>query len=164
MKLLPAVAAVAAALTVAPAHAAERAPCNLAAAKRAIATTHLRMKLLGDSTVRISPSSADQVFCHDFTRDGRVDIAVTIASGGTAGDVGFAVFRSTPTGWQVALARNGYKLGLFRVGGDLLSSQPVYRQNDPNCCPTGGFDHVRFHWNGRRFVVARSWHTRSFRP
>jgi hypothetical protein len=164
MKLLPAVAAVVAALTVVPAHAAERAPCNLAAAKRAIATTHLRMKLLGDSTVRISPSSADQVFCHDFTRDGRVDIAVTIASGGTAGDVGFAVFRSTPTGWQVALARNGYKLGLFRVGGDLLSSQPVYRQNDPNCCPTGGFDHVRFHWNGRRFVVARSWHTRSFRP
>jgi hypothetical protein len=164
MKLLPAVAAVAATLTVAPAHAAERAQCNLAAAKRAIATTHPRMKLLGDSTVRISPSSADQVFCHDFTRDGRVDIAVTIASGGTAGDVGFAVFRWTPNGWQVALARNGYKLGLFRVGGDLVSSQPVYRQNDPNCCPTGGFDHLRFHWNGKRFVVARSWHARSFKP
>ena len=164
MKLLPAVAAVAATLTVAPAHAAERAQCNLAAAKRAIATTHPRMKLLGDRTVRISPSSADQVLCHDFARDGRVDITVTIASGGTAGDVGFAVFRSTPNGWQVALAWSGYKLGLFRVGGDLVSSQPVYRQNDPNCCPTGGFDHLRFHWNGKRFVVARSWHARSFKP
>jgi hypothetical protein len=163
MKLLLAAAAFAA-LTVAPANAAERTPCNLAAAKRAIAATKLRMKLLGDSTVRVAPSSADQVICQDFTRDGRADIAVTIASGGTAGDVGFAVFRSTSNGWQVALARNGYKLGLFRAGGDLVSSQPIYKQNDPNCCPTGGFDHQRFHWNGKRFVVARSWHTRSFRP
>ena len=163
MKLLLAAAALAA-LTVAPANAAERTPCNLAAAKRAIAATKLRMKLLGDSTVRVAPSSADQVICQDFTRDGRADLAVTIASGGTAGDVGFAVFRSTSNGWQVALARNGYKLGLFRAGGDLVSSQPIYKQNDPNCCPTGGFDHQRFHWNGKRFVVARSWHTRSFRP
>ena len=163
MKLLLAAAALAA-LTVAPANAAERAPCNVATAKRAIAATKLRMKLLGDSTVRVAPWSADQVICHDFTRDGRTDIAVTIASGGTAGDVGFAVFRSTPDGWQVALARNGNKLGLFRAGGDLVSSQPIYRKDDPNCCPTGGFDHLRFHWNGKRFVVARSWHTRSFRP
>jgi hypothetical protein len=161
VKLL-ALAAALAALTISPAHAA--APCNLATAKRAIASTQLRMTLLGTKVVRVSPSSADRVLCHDFTRDGRADLAVTIASGGTAGDVGFAVFRSTPGGPQVALARNGYKLGLFRVGGDLVSSQPVYRRNDPNCCPTGGFDHLRFHWNGKRFVVARSWHTRSFHP
>ena len=122
------------------------------------------MTLLGTRAVRVSPSSADRVLCHDFTRDGRIDLAVTIASGGTAGDVGFAVFRATPGGWQVALARDGYKLGLFRAGGDLVSAQPVYRRNDPNCCPTGGFDHRRFHWNGKRFVVARSWHTRSYHP
>jgi hypothetical protein len=152
-----------AALAAAPAHAA-RTTCSLAAAKRAIAATHLRMQLLGDTAVRVAPSSADQVLCHDFTRDGRTDVAVTIASGGTAGDVGFAVFRATPGGWQVALARSGYKLGLFRLDGDLASSQPIYRKNDPNCCPTGGFDHLRFHWNGSRFVVARSWHTRSFKP
>jgi hypothetical protein len=164
MRLLPAVAVLAAALAAAPAHASEQASCNLGTAKRAIATTKLRMKLLGPDAVRVAPSSADRVLCHDFTHDGRTDIAVTIASGGTAGDVGFAVFRSTPSGWQVGLARSGYKLGLFRVGGDLVSSQPVYKQNDPNCCPSGGFDHLRFHWNGKRFVVARSWHTRSFKP
>jgi hypothetical protein len=160
------VAGVLAFLMAAPAQsdAAVNVGCNLAAAKRAIAQTKLRMKLLGDSTVGVAPSSADQVLCHDFTRDGRTDIAVTIASGGTAGDIGFAVFRSTPAGWQVALARDGYKLGLFRVGRDLVSSQPIYEKNDPNCCPTGGFDHLRFHWNGKRFVVARSWHTRSFHP
>ncbi len=125
---------------------------------------HLRMNLSGPDPVRVDPKSADQVICFDFTRDGRRDLAVTIASGGTAGDVGFAVFRAIPRGWRVALARDGYKLGLFRVGGDLVESQPVYRKNDPNCCPTGGFDHVRFHWNGTRFVRARVWHTTSFRP
>jgi len=69
-----------------------------------------------------------------------------------------------PGGWQVALARNGYKVGLFRVGNDLASSQPVYKANDPNCCPSGGFDHQRFHWNGKRFVVARNWNTKTFHP
>ena len=152
-----------AALTVGPAHAT-RAACDHVAGRAAIAATHLRMTLLGDSPTRVDPNSADQVICYDFTRDGRLDLAVTIASGGTAGDIGFAVFRATAGGWRVALAQGGYKLGLYRAGGDLVSVQPIYRKNDPNCCPTGGFDHTRYHWNGTRFVVARAWHTKSFRP
>jgi hypothetical protein len=164
MRLLAiAAAAVAAATVIGPARS-PAAACNPATARAAISSTHLRMKLLGDSVVRVDPASADQVLCYDFTRDGRLDLAVTIASGGTAGDIGYVVFRGTAAGWRVALARNGYKVGLFRVGGDVVGSQPVYRKNDPNCCPTGGFDHLRFHWNGVRFVVARSWHTASFRP
>jgi hypothetical protein len=155
-----ALAALALAATPSSAHAG----CTVATARAAIAATHLRMKLLGPAAVLVDPRSADQVICFDFTRDGRRDLAVTIASGGTAGDIGFAVFRSTAAGWRVALATGGYKLGVFRVGGDVVSSQPVYRRNDPNCCPTGGFDHRRYHWNGARFAVARFWHTKSFRP
>ena len=68
--------------------------------------THLKMQTIGDSPTRIAPSSADDVVCAGET------MAVSIASGGTAGDVGL----------------------------------------------------VLFHWNGARFVVARSWHARSFRP
>jgi hypothetical protein len=162
VRLLALAAAVVAATT-APAQGA-RTGCGRAAAKAAIKSTHLRMKLLGDSSTRVDPESADQALCFDFTHDGRLDLAITIASGGTAGDIGFAVFRATSAGWRVALARDGYKLGLARRGGDVVSTQPVYRNNDPNCCPTGGFDHLRFHWNGTRFVVARSWHTKSFRP
>jgi hypothetical protein len=156
-------AAVAFAATSAPADGAH-ARCNIPTARAAIVATHLRMKLLGPDTVRVDPKSADQVLCFDFTRDGRLDVALTIASGGTAGDIGFAVFRGTASVWRVALAADGYKLGLTRLGGDLVSSQPVYRKNDPNCCPTGGFDHRRFHWTGARFAVVRFWHTRSFRP
>jgi hypothetical protein len=122
------------------------------------------MRLLGDTAVRVDPMSVDQVICFDFTHDGRTDLAVSIASGGTAGDIGFVVFRATPAGWKVALTGDGYKLGLARAGRDLVETQPVYRKNDPNCCPTGGFDHRRFQWNGAKFVVARSWHTKTFRP
>jgi hypothetical protein len=134
------------------------APCTAAAAKATIAHVHLKAQMLGDSPTPVDPASVDEVVCAGDT------MAVTIASGGTAGDIGFVLFRRTAGGWRVALARGGYKLGLFRAGGDVVESQPVYRRNDPNCCPSGGFDHVRFHWNGRRFAIARSWHTASFRP
>jgi hypothetical protein len=157
------VALVLAAVTVAPARAA-RASCGSATARAAIAATKVRLKMLGDSATRIDPKSADQVICFDFTRDGRADLAVSIASGGTAGDVGYVVFRATPRGWRVALKGGGYKLGLARTGGDLVATQPIYKKNDPNCCPTGGFDHHRYHWNGAKFVVARAWHTKTFRP
>ena len=133
-------------------------PCTLAATKSVIARTHLKMLTIGDSATRVDPSSVDELVCAGDT------MAVTIASGGTAGDIGFILFRRTATGWRVALTRGGYKIGLVRASADVVESQPVYRNNDPNCCPTGGFDHLRFHWNGTRFVVARSWHTKSFRP
>ena len=133
-------------------------PCTVPAAKAVIVRTQLKMQMLGDGPTRVAPTSVDQLVCAGDT------MAVTIASGGTAGDIGFILFRRTPTGWRVALTRGGYKIGLFRQGADVAESQPVYEKNDPNCCPSGGSDHVRFHWSGTRFVVARSWHTRSFRP
>jgi len=164
VRLLAALALVAAAVA-APAHGSvAAAKCGAATARAAVTATHLRMRLLGDSAVPVDPKSVDGVICADLTRDGRQDVAVTIASGGTAGDIGVAVFRSTPSGWKVALAFDGYKLGLKRAGSDLVSTQPIYRKSDTNCCPTGGFDHTRYHWNGSRFVVVRSWHSKSLRP
>ena len=133
-------------------------PCTVPAARVAIVRRHLKMKTIGDSATRVDPSSLDQLVCAGAT------LAVTIASGGTAGDIGLILFRRTATGWRVALTRGGYRLGLFRSGADVIESQPVYRPKDPNCCPSGGFDHVRYHWNGTRYAVARSWHTGSFRP
>jgi hypothetical protein len=133
-------------------------PCTLPAAKAVIVRTHLKMQTIGDSATPVDPSSLDQLVCAGDT------MGVTISSGGTAGDIGFILFRRTASGWRVALTRGGYKLGLFRAGDDVIQSQPVYRKKDPNCCPSGGFDHVRYHWNGKRYAVARSWHTRSFEP
>lgn len=134
------------------------APCTVDAAKAAIVRSHLKMRMLGDSATHVDPNSVDELVCSGDT------MAVTIASGGTAGDIGLILFRRTAAGWRPELKRGGYKLGIFRAGADLDTSQPVYEKTDPNCCPTGGFDHVRWHWNGTRFAVARAWHTKRFKP
>jgi hypothetical protein len=89
----------------------------------------------------------------------------TVFSGGTAGDTAWLVFRQVGGGWQLALRElQVYKVGLFRAGNDLIESQPIYLKNDPNCCPSGGFDHRRFHWNGLRFTIIRRWHNARFEP
>lgn len=160
LAVLVAAAAVAAAAP-SPAGAAS---CSQAGARAAIAAAKLRLRLIGPDKVLVSPSQASRVLCFDLTRDGKTDMAVSIASGGTAGDIGFVVFVAAGSGWKVALTGAGYKLGIRREDGDLVTVQPVYNDNDPNCCPTGGFDHTRYHWNGKRFVVARTWHTKTFRP
>jgi len=143
---------------------AQGAGCSAATAGAAIRQAKPHIKSLANTSMLVTPAMADEVICFDFTRDGRIDLAVTVASGGTAGDIGWIVLARTAHGWRLALGRSGYKIGLFRVGGDLVDSQPVYGKNDPNCCPTRGFNHQRWHWNGRRFVVTRSWHTKSYRP
>jgi hypothetical protein len=143
---------------------ASSSACNLAAAKGAITQTKVKMVLLGGAPVRVDPKSVDGVLCYDFTRDGRIDMAVSIASGGTAGDIGIIVFRALPTGWQVALKNSGYKVGVFQVGGDVVTSQPIYKKNDPNCCPTGGFNHDRYHWNGSKLVLVKSYKTKTYKP
>lgn len=123
-----------------------------------------RIPSLGDSPLAVTPSSIDETICFDFTGNGRTDVALSVASGGTAGDVGWLILRRTASGWRLAIGHNGYKLGIFRIARDLATSQPIYRKDDPNCCPSGGFAHQRWHWNGTRFVVVRSWKNKSFKP
>ncbi len=150
-----------------PARPATSAGCSRAAAEAAIrrAKPHVPSLERGATPILVAPDDADELICFDFTRDGRTDLAATVASGGTAGDVGWFVLVRTVSGWRQAFSRGPlYKLGLFRVGSDLVDSQPVYRGSDPNCCPTGGFDHTRWRWSGGRFVLTRSWHTRTYRP
>ena len=138
--------------------------CSRAVARAAIASAKPRVPSLANGRMLVTPGMADELICFDFTGDGRTDLAATVASGGTAGDIGWFVLVRARTGWRAAFNRGGYKLGLFRVGGDLVDSQPLYRPHDPNCCPTGGFHHGRWHWNGHRFALAHSWHSKSYRP
>jgi hypothetical protein len=159
--LLVAGAMLAAAMTSVPALAAT---CSHATARAAIRATKLRVPSLAGGSVVVTPTEVDGLICVDFTRDGRTDLAFTVASGGTAGDVAWVAFRRTQSGWRVAHSQGGFKLALDRVGLDLVDSQPVYEKKDPNCCPTGGSDHTRWHWNGTRLVVARSYHSNSSRP
>jgi hypothetical protein len=130
-------------------------PCTLAAAKAAAATIVRDRGYAG----------VDRAICADLTRDGRAELAVTFFSGGTAGDTGWAVFVAAGGRWRVTFRQlQAYKVGLYTRAGDLVEVQPVYRKSDPNCCPTGGFEQRRFHWDGRRFRVVRSWLAKSYKP
>jgi hypothetical protein len=138
----------------------QRSACTKAAADTAIRASTLPADV--KDLTHQPLAGVDTIICHDLTGDGRVDMAVTLASGGTAGDIAWAAFARRPGGWRLAGANpTAYKLLLLRTGRDLVETQPVYRKNDPNCCPTGGFDHRRFHWNGRALAVTRRWHDAS---
>jgi hypothetical protein len=160
-KLLP-LAAVALAAALAPPEGSAAPTCSSAGARAAIAKAKPRLALLGAKEL-ITPGMADRVLCFDVTGDGRTDMAVSLFSGGTAGDVGWLFFVPRGAGWRLAGSGTGYKMGVFRSGPDVLAVQPVYRRNDPNCCPTGGFDRTLYRWDGTRLAVARRWHTKTFR-
>jgi hypothetical protein len=138
--------------------------CSKAAAKAAVLASSLPQRWKDEARHKYGPyEGIEGVLCHDFTRDGQGDMAVTFASGGTAGDVAWLVFRRVGTGWHLVLSRlQDYKLGLVVHGDDLVETQPVYRKGDANCCPSGGFDHDQWHWNGARFVIARHWHDKTY--
>jgi hypothetical protein len=136
--------------------------CARNAARTAITQTKPRLALIGDK-VLITPDQADLVLCFDVSGDRRDDMLVSLASGGTAGDVGWLLFLPNGSRWRLAGSGSGYKLGLLRAGSAFQVVQPVYRDKDPNCCPTGGFDRTLYRWDGTRLVVARTWHTRSLR-
>jgi hypothetical protein len=136
------------------------ATCSKHAAVSAVLASSLPQYYKDEAKHKYGPNEGlEQVTCRDFTSDGKVDMEATFFSGGTAGDVAWVVFRNTGSGWTLALARlKLYKLSLAFHGSHIVETQPVYRKNDGNCCPTGGFDHRRYHWNGSRFAVARAWH------
>jgi len=159
--VLALVATAVAAASAAPAGAAS---CTVAQARTAVAAAKPRIPGETGAKVLVDPKSIDKVLCYDFTRDGSTDLAMSVASGGTAGDVGWLVLQRTASGWRLAIGQNGYKVGLFRAGGDVVISQPIYKKQDPNCCPTGGFAHDRYRWNGTRFALVRSYKSTSHAP
>ena len=137
----------------------------LATARAAVSTTKVVYPNLASSTSRVKPSELSTVICFDFTGDGRRDIAFSVFSGGTAGDIAWGILVGTgDVGMIVAITRSGYKLNLKRTGRNAVVTQPVYKADDPNCCPTAGFDHVAYRWSGKSFAVARRWHTKTFDP
>jgi len=128
-------------------------PCTLPAAHEAAAAIVRKWGYQG----------VDAVKCGDVTGDGKPELTVTFASGGTAGDTGWAIFTAVGSRWKALFVQpHAYKVGLYLQGGDVIEVQPIYRKNDPNCCPTGGFEHRRHHWNGTRFVIAKTWLTKKF--
>lgn len=149
----------AAALT-APTTALGAPPCTKAAARQAVRSTPAAAPLR--ATLDGPFALIAQLWCRDLTRDGARDMAFTVTGGGTAGIMGWAVFRAVRGRWRPALLRpDGVHLRVrLTRRAEVWEQHPVYRPRDPGCCPTGGYQNRRFRWAGTRFVVARRWHTR----
>ena len=100
---------------------------------------------------------AAQVICADLTRNGAKEMVASAATPGSAGVIGWAIFRQVRGRWVLALDRRlAYAPRLVRLGRDILEIVPVHRAGDPQCCPTAARDAI-YRWNGSRFVRAFSW-------
>ena len=103
------------------------------------------------------PLGAAQVICADLTGDGVKEMAASAATPGSAGVIGWAIFRQVRQRWVVALDRSrAYAPRLVRLGTDILEIVPIYSAGDPQCCPSAARDTI-YSWNGSRFVSAFSW-------
>jgi hypothetical protein len=141
-------AAGASALALAAAAPARATPaCSRAEARARLAAIELLNE--GDAVA--------QAVCLDLDADGLRDLAATVEVPGTAGVIGVGVFLARTHGWKTALRLEAYRPRLVALGRELLVYYPIYRKNDPNCCPTGGERDLLYRWNGRRLALARSW-------
>ena len=78
----------------------------------------------------------DNVLYGDLDGDGRDEAVIQLFSGGTAGVIGFMVFRQADPRPRLVTGQAGYKLGMRIDGGQLIVDQPYYFDGDPNCCPS----------------------------
>jgi len=134
--------------------------CNLASARAVVRSTGLTApasQSISGEAYRISAGDLGGAICITLP-GGKKAMVVTVESGGTAGDIDWAIYVSNSDGWKLSLVRGGYKLGLARKGADIVETDPVYEKDDANCCPSGGFVHTRWRWDGREFAVMRTWH------
>jgi hypothetical protein len=73
----------------------------------------------------------------DMDGDGVDEAAITLNSGGTAGNIGFLIYRQARAAPQLAAWHDGYKLGLAIEAGQLVARNALYAGREPNCCPSG---------------------------
>jgi hypothetical protein len=78
----------------------------------------------------------DNVLYGDLDGDGRDEAVIQLFSGGTAGVIGFLVYRQAEPRPRLVTSQSGYKVGLRIVDRQLVVDQPYYFGGDPNCCPT----------------------------
>jgi hypothetical protein len=129
---------------------AGKLPCTVLIARDRILASSLPQSVKNDAA-GMNGGGVDRLICRDVTYDGRPDMTALITSSWSTGVTAWVVFRAK-TMWSLALARVHVHSAAGRYRrGDLVETQPV---------KSGGYDHRRFHWQRRHFVVLRKWHTK----
>jgi LysM repeat protein len=100
---------------------------------------------------------ADQVIYGDFDDDCNEEAALPLASGGTAGNTGFLVYRDAQPRPTLTAWGSGYKQGLALLGNRLTVSNALYAGWEANCCPSGiGYDVYRLNGASLSKIATRS--------
>jgi hypothetical protein len=81
-------------------------------------------------------ASTSDVLYADLDGDGAEEAVIPIYSGGTAGNVGFLLYREDSPAPKLVLAQDGYKLGFEVERDSLVISEASYIGFEPNCCPS----------------------------
>ncbi len=107
--------------------------------------------LLAESGGQVLPQ---EVILTDLTGDGADEAVVPINSGGTGGDVAYAVFTYRDGGLDEILQvrPEAGRVSVSVEEGMLLETQPVYGPEDPLCCPSQ-LRHTYYRWDGDELVV-----------
>jgi hypothetical protein len=93
----------------------------------------------------------DNVLYGDLDGDGQDEAVIQLYSGGTAGVVGFMVYRQAEPRPRLVSSQTGYKTGMRIEAGRLIVDQPYYFEGDPNCCPTA-LNRIPYHLVGDTLV------------
>jgi hypothetical protein len=107
--------------------------------------------LLEGSGGRLLP---EEIIISDLTGDGAEEAVVPVSSGGTGGNIAYAVF-GYRDGDLEEILRVKPEAGRVMVSiedGVLVETQPVYGPEDPLCCPSQ-LRHTYYRWDGEELVV-----------
>ena len=92
----------------------------------------------------------------DLTGDGADEAVVPISSGGSGGNVAYAVLGYRDGDLEEILAvkpePEAGRVTMAVEGGVLVETQPVYGPEDPLCCPSQ-LQHTYYRWDGEDLVV-----------
>jgi len=96
----------------------------------------------------------EDIIFADLTGDGVDEAVVAISSGGSGGDIAYAVFGYKGGDLEEILTvkPEAGRVTVSVEGGALVDTQPVYAPEDPLCCPSE-LRHTYDRWDGSELVV-----------
>jgi hypothetical protein len=121
------------------------ADCTRATALRLVERHRLNAFLLANPI--------GQLLCGAFTGPGSRAMALTIRAPTCWGIQRWVVFRFDGSDWRLVLDRRAFVFPLVVVGTTIRETEPVFRQGDPRCLPSGGRRARTWRWNGTRLVA-----------
>jgi len=97
----------------------------------------------------------DMVVYGDWDENCVEEAAFPLDSGGTAGTIGYLVYRTGTPQPRLIASGDGYKLSLSVSGNRLIVTNALYAGWEPNCCPSG-FSHATYRLAGDVLTLVSS--------